>query len=251
MVDLSGVILTHNEEGNIEDCIASLRWADEVVVFDSFSTDRTVELAQAAGARVIQHPFEHYGAQREAALRAVDTEWVFFVDADERATPDLAAEVWGKLACRERGWWVPRDNYIFGRLTRGAGWYPDYQLRLLHRTSARYDLNRPVHELVLLDGEAGYLKNALIHYNYRSVAQFVEKQERYTNLEALRRAREGMYPKPWTLLTMPARHFWLRFVSLRGYTDGLHGLRLSLLMAYYEFETWRRVARLQRAQGRA
>lgn len=251
MVDLSGVILTHNEEGNIEDCIASLRWADEVVVFDSFSTDRTVELAQAAGARVIQHPFEHYGAQREAALRAVDAEWVFFVDADERATPDLAAEVWGKLACHERGWWVPRDNYIFGRLTRGAGWYPDYQLRLLHRTSARYDLNRPVHELVLLDGEAGYLKNALIHYNYRSVAQFVEKQERYTNLEALRRAREGMYPKPWTLLTMPARHFWLRFVSLRGYTDGLHGLRLSLLMAYYEFETWRRVARLQRAQGRA
>ncbi len=250
MVDLSGVILTHNEEGNIEDCIASLRWTDEVVVFDSFSTDRTVELAQAAGARVIQHPFEHYGAQREAALRAVDAEWVFFVDADERATPDLAAEIRGKLACRERGWWVPRDNYIFGRLTRGAGWYPDYQLRLLHRASARYDLNRPVHELVFLDGEAGYLKNALIHYNYRSVAQFVEKQERYTDLEALRRAREGMHPKPWTLLTMPARHFWLRFVSLRGYTDGLHGLRLSLLMAYYEFETWRRVARLRRAPGR-
>ncbi len=247
MARLIGVILTHNEEANIVACIDSLRWADRVIVFDSFSTDRTVDLAHSAGAQVIQHAFENYGAQREAALRAVDAEWVFFVDADERVTPELAAEVRRKVEGPQRGWWVPRHNYIFGRLTRGAGWYPDYQLRVLHRTSARYDPARPVHELVILEGEAGHLENPLIHYNYRNVAQFVEKQERYTDIEARLRFERGQRPKPWTYLTMPLRHLVWRLITLRGYIDGVHGLRLSLLMAYYELETWRRVARLWRA----
>jgi glycosyltransferase involved in cell wall biosynthesis len=250
MPQLAGIILTYNEEHHIEECIASLRWADEVIVFDSFSTDRTVELSQRAGARVLQHRFENYGAQRNAALDAVATDWVFFVDADERVTPELAQEVREKLATAgpERGWWVPRHNYIFGRLTRGAGWYPDYQLRVLCRANARYTPDRPVHEEVILDGEAGYLTSPLIHYNYQNVAQFIAKQERYTDFEAVIRFGKGLRPKPWTYLTGAFRQFWWRFVTLHGYTDGLHGLRLSLLMAYYEYQTWRRVARLWRAQ---
>ncbi len=249
MAQLAGVILTRNEEDNIAECIASLAWADAVVVFDSFSTDRTVEIARAAGAAVMQHTFENYGAQRDAALRAVDAEWVFFVDADERVTPALAAEVREKIARVERGWWVPRHNYIFGRLTRGAGWYPDYQLRVLHRASARYDPQRPVHEVVILDGEAGYLDSPLLHYNYRDVAQFVEKQERYTDIEARLRYEQGQRPKPWSYVTMPLRQFWWRFVTLKGYADGLHGLRLSVLMAWYELQAWRRVARLVRGSS--
>jgi len=249
MAQLAGVILTHNEEHNIEACIASLRWCDEIVVFDSYSTDRTVELAQAAGAHVIQHPFENYSAQRNAALRAVRAEWVFFVDADERVTPQLATEIRQKIDGPQRGWWVPRHNYIFGRLTRGAGWYPDYQLRVLHRQSAHYDPSRPVHELVILNGEAGYLEQPLIHYNYRDMAHFIAKQERYIEIEAQRRYDQGQRPKPWTWFSMPLREFWRRFVVLRGYTDGLHGLRLSLLMAYYEYRTWRIVARLGRIAG--
>ncbi len=250
MPQLAGIILTYNEEHHIEECVASLRWADEVVVFDSFSADRTVELAQRAGARVLQHRFENYGAQRNAALDAVAADWVFFVDADERVTPELAAEVRGKIdaAGPERGWWVPRHNYIFGRLTRGAGWYPDYQLRVLYRTCARYTPDRPVHEEVILDGASGYLNSPLIHYNYQNVAQFIAKQERYTDFEAAIRLSRGLYPKPWTCLTGAVRQFWWRFVTLGGYTDGLHGLRLSLLMAYYEYQTWRRVAKLRHAQ---
>lgn len=244
MVKLAGVILTHNEEANIVDCIASLRWTDEVVIWDGFSDDRTVELAEAAGARAIQHRFVHFGAYREAALRAIEAEWIFFVDADERIPPALAEEVREKIQQPERGWWVPRHNMIFGRLTRGGGWYPDYQLRLLHRASARYDLNRPVHELAIVDGPVGYLSQPLIHYNYQDVKQFIRKQEWYTDLEARRRYDEGQRTKLYSYLTMPLRHFWWRFVTLRGFQDGLHGLRLCLLMAYYEFQTWRRVARL-------
>jgi (heptosyl)LPS beta-1,4-glucosyltransferase len=244
MIQLAGVIIALNEETNIVDCIDSLRWTDEVVVFDSYSTDRTVKLAREAGARVIQHRFENYGAQREAALAAVEAEWIFFVDADERATPELAAEVREKITWEERGWWVPRHNYIFGKLTLGAGWFPDYQLRLLHRESAHYDPGRPVHEVVILDGEAGYLDNPLTHYNYRDVRQFIEKQEGYTDYEAQIRFGRGERPRLWTYLTRPLRHFWWRFVTLRGYRDGAHGLRLCLLTAYYEFQTWRRVRQL-------
>jgi (heptosyl)LPS beta-1,4-glucosyltransferase len=249
MIQLAGVIITLNEETNIVDCIDSLRWADEVVVFDSYSTDQTVERARGAGARVLQHAFENYGAQRDAALAAVEAEWIFFLDADERATPVLAAEIREKIARPERGWWVPRHNYIFGRLTLGAGWFPDYQLRLLHRASARYDPGRPVHEEVIVDGEAGYLDNPLIHYNYQDVRHFIAKQERYTDYEAQIRFGRGERPRPWTYLSGPLRHFWWRFITLRGYRDGVHGLRLCLLTAYYEFQTWRRVRRLSRSAG--
>lgn len=243
MTEIAGVILTYNEEQHILDCIESLGWVDQVIVFDSFSTDDTVRLAESAGAKVLQHRFENYGAQRDAALRAVEAEWVFFLDADERATPELAAEIREKIGSPERGWWVPRHNYIFGRLTLGAGWYPDYQLRVLHRASARYDPGRPVHEEVILDGEAGYLDVPMLHYNYRDLAHFVAKQEQYTDFEAGIRFGKGLRPKPWTYLTGPLRQFWWRYVTLKGCRDGVHGLRLSLLMAYYEYQTWRRVAR--------
>jgi glycosyltransferase involved in cell wall biosynthesis len=251
MTQLAGVIITLNEEHNILDCLNSLRWVDEIIVFDSFSADRTVELAAGAGARVLQHRFENFGAQRDAALQAVDAEWVFFVDADERATPELGAEIRARLARRERGWWVPRHNYIFGKLTLHTGWYPDYQLRLLHRLSARYDPGRPVHEEVILEGEVGYLEHPLIHYNYRDRAHFIAKQEQYAEFEAGIRVDKGLHPKRWTYLTGPLRHFWWRFVTLQGYRDGLHGLNLSLLTAYYEYITWRRVARRWRESPQA
>ena len=246
MPRLAAIILTLNEEQHVRECIESVRWADEIVVLDSVSTDRTVELAESAGARVVQHVFENYGAQRDIALRIVDTEWVFFIDADERASPALAAEICEKLDHKERGWWVPRHNYLFGKLTLGAGWFPDYQLRVMHRLSARYDPTRHVHEEVILSGESGYLDQPLIHYNYRDVSHFIEKQEKYTDFEAGIRFRKGLRPKTWTYFSVPLRQFWWRFVSLHGYRDGLHGLRLSALMAYYEFQTWRRINRLTR-----
>src|SRR5574341_1977962 len=205
-----------------------MRVADHILVFDSGSQDETMMLARQAGAEVIQQPFRDYASQRNAALAAVQgrTEWVLFVDADERVTPELAAEIREKIQLPDYGGWrIPRHNYIFGRLTLGAGWYPDYQTRLLHRQNARYDPGRPVHEEVILDGEAGYMQHPIIHHNYRDVAQFIAKQEQYTDFEAGIRYGKGLRPRPWTYLTGPLRHFWWRFVTLKGYGDGLHGLR--------------------------
>lgn len=231
---ITAVILTLNEAQHIVDCIESLRWTDEIVVFDSFSTDETCQLAEQAGATVLQSKFENYAQQRNAALDRIQTDWVFFVDADERSTAELAQEIRQVIATRpERGWFVPRHNYIFGNLTLGAGWYPDYQARLFKHGKVRYE--RPVHEVAEVDGTLGHLENPLIHHNYQNVAQFHRKQIAYSKHEANILHRQGIRPKVYTPYTQALRQFWWRFGTLKGYKDGLHGLRLSAYMAYYEW----------------
>ncbi len=247
---LIAVILTKNEVHNIVACIESLAWADEIVVFDSFSDDQTTELAAAAGACVIQHPFQNFAQQRNAALDAVegsvtgslDDLWVLFVDADERGTPDLGREIRQVIQRADvNGWWAPRHNYIFGRLTRGAGYYPDYQMRLLRGGCGRYE--RPASEIVALKGADGYLTQALLHFNYETVAQFHAKQRAREVFEATTLHRQGVRPRPHTFVLQPVRQFWWRYVTLKGYRDGWHGLRLCLLLAYYF--GWRNYWRLR------
>ncbi|MBE2200724.1 MAG: glycosyltransferase family 2 protein [Anaerolinea sp.] len=239
--ELTAVILTFNEAAHIQACIASLEWADRVVVFDSYSQDETAALATAAGAEVMQNPFENYAQQRNAALDRIHTDWVFFVDADERGTAVLGNEIRHVINNRpERGWRVPRHNYIFGKLTRATGWYPDYQLRLFKQGHVRYE--RPVHEIANVDGDIGALENSLLHYNYRDTAHFHAKQRAYANYEASILQANGVRPRPHNYILQPLRQFWWRFVTLKGYTDGGHGLRLSLYMAYYEWVKYRKLA---------
>ena len=238
--ELTAVILTLNEAEHIQDCIASLRWADRVVVFDSYSQDETVALAQKSGAEVAQSRFENYAQQRNAALDSIQTDWVFFVDADERGTPELGDEIRQVIAERpERGWYVPRHNYIFGQLTRGAGWFPDNQLRLFKHGCVRYE--RPVHEIAIVDGAIGYLQQPLIHYNYRDIDHFRAKQRAYSSYDARILYDQGIKPKPHNYILQPLRQFYWRYVTLAGYKDGRHGLRLSLFMAYYEWVKYRKL----------
>ena len=241
--ELTAVILTLNEEVHIGDCIQSLSWTDRVIVFDSFSQDQTVALAESAGAVVLQSKFENYAQQRNAALAALETDWVFFVDADERGTPELAAEIRRVIVERpEMGWYIPRHNFIFGKLTRGAGWYPDYQLRLFKHGQVHYE--RPVHEIAEVDGAVGYLENPLIHYNYRDKEHFHKTQEAYTTYDASILKQQGIHPRPRNYILQPWRQFYWRFVSLKGYQDGIHGLRLSTYMAYYEWVKYSKLAAL-------
>jgi (heptosyl)LPS beta-1,4-glucosyltransferase len=183
-VQLAAVILTKNVAPHIGPCIETLRFADRIVVSDSYSTDGTVALAASAGADVMQRPFDNFAGQRNASMEAVDAEWIFFVDADERIPEPLAAEVRRVVGREEAGWWVPRHNFIAGHQVRHGGFYPDYQLRLLRRDAARYDPARPVHEVVLLEGKAGYLQQPMVHYNYDDWGQFHVKQRRYAAIES-------------------------------------------------------------------
>lgn len=246
---LTAIILTYNEADHITDCIASVKFADAVIVFDSGSSDDTVALARAAGAAVMQRPFDNYASQRNAALQAVQdsSEWVLFVDADERVTPELAVELRAVIADGScAGYRIPRHNYIFGRLTRGAGWYPDYQTRLLRLGAADYDPERQVHEVVRLQGDEGTLTQPFIHYNYRDLAHFLGKQRRYAAYDAHILYENNFRPRPHHYITQPLRHFKWRFVDLRGYRDGWHGLKLCLLMAWYEWRKHRLLGQLWR-----
>ncbi len=249
---LVAIILTLNESTHIQACIESLRFADRVLVFDSFSTDATCALAQDAGAVVMQRRFDHYANQRNAALEAareMGADWVLFVDADERILPDCAREIQDAIAhTNAAGLRLPRHNFIFGKLTRGAGWYPDYQTRVLRVGAAHYDPERPVHEVVVLDGPLETLTQPIVHYNYRDLAQFLEKQRRYTAYEAQTLYQQGIKPKPHNFILQPLRHFRWRYVTLKGWREGWHGLRLSMLMAWYEWRKYQLLWRLWRAE---
>ena len=245
MTHLTAIVLTHNESEQIAACIKSLRFADRIIVFDSYSTDDTVAIAQSSGADIFQHEFVDYAEQRNAALDAADemTDWVLFVDADERVTDALAEEIRQKIRLPDyAGWRIPRHNYIFGILTKGAGWYPDYQTRLLRVGQAYYDTRRKVHEVVKLFGEEGTIRHPLVHNNYRDLEQFKDKQEHYARFDAQSLYSQGVRPKQRNLVLQPLRQFYWRFVTLGGYRDRWHGLRLSLLMARYEYRKYQVLA---------
>lgn len=253
MTQIIAAILTKNEARHIGDCIKSVQWADAVILEDSFSDDGTVQIARDLGAQVFQNKFVNFAVARDNALkiaRSLQGDWVLFVDADERVTPELAEEIRRVTNTSPAvGWWVPRYNIMWGHRMRGGGWYPDYQLRLMRIDAARYDPERQVHEIVKLDGQADYLKEHLIHYNYDSLAQFKFKQDRYIDFEAKILKDKGIRAKPWTYLTMPLREFRRRYVSLGGYRDGWVGLQVCSLMSWYMLVTYLRLRKLYHAEG--
>jgi (heptosyl)LPS beta-1,4-glucosyltransferase len=165
----------------------------------------------------------------------VEADWILFVDADERATPELAVEARDVIARSPAcGWWIPRHNIIMGHRMRATGWYPDCQMRLLRRDAAMYDPQRAVHELVILEGEAGTLTSHLIHYNYATLRQFWSKQRRYLSYDIGVLLASGARVGAHTPYSQALRHFWWRFVTLQGWRDTLWGVSLSTLMATYE-----------------
>ncbi len=268
---LSIVVLTHNEERHLRDCLASVRdLADELLVLDDHSTDRTLDIAREMGARIEHRALDSFPMQRNAAIELARGDWLFFIDADERATPALGAEIrdairnsqfaiqnskfdtdaqQSKIENRKSeivGFWVPRRNIILGKEIRHTGWSPDYQPRVLRKGRARFDPARAVHELVLWDGAAGYLREPLIHYNYETLAQFRAKQIVYTRYEAQVWHAEGKRARWRGALGQPAREFLRRYISLQGWRDGGHGLLLSALMAYYAWVRWNLLREMQK-----
>jgi glycosyltransferase involved in cell wall biosynthesis len=235
-VTLTAAVIARDEERQIGECLASIAFADErLVLVDAATVDRTRELARVAGARVEERRFDNFASQRNAALHLASGDWVLFVDADERVTPELGDEVLRTVNAPSgcRGFWIPRRNYLIGREVRHAGWFPDYQLRLLERRAARFDPLRVVHELALVDGPVGHLRAPLVHFNYSDLHDFVRRQERYCVLEAERWLATYGRPRARALLGQPLREFWRRYVVLQGYRDGPLGLVLSTLLAYY------------------
>lgn len=248
MPELSVIIPCCNEERNIGECIESVRWADEILVVDSFSTDRTVEIARSLGAQVLQHEYESPGAQKNRALGHAKHSWVLFLDADERVTEGLEQEIREVIARDEprEGYWIRRRNYFLGKQIRFSGWQRDRVLRLFRRERGRWD-ERRVHESVVLDGRAGKLRCPLLHYSYRSAHDFLVKIERYGDWGSADLVAGGKTAGVRGLFFRPLFRFFYSYFVRGGFLDGKHGLVLCMFQAFgvfYKyarlFETWLR-----------
>lgn len=243
---LTATVITLNEARHIGDCLASLAWADERIVVDSGSTDGTVEIARAAGARVVVHPWPGYAAQKDYAASLATHDWILSVDADERVTPALAAEITKTLEAPADhvGFRMPRMTFHLGRWIRTTDWYPDYQLRLYDRRRARWKVRR-VHESVAADGPVGQLHSALEHYAYRDVAHHLETMQRYTTLAAEQMWADGRRAGVVSLLLHPPAAFLRNYVLKRGFLDGAPGLIISAMNAHYVFLKFAKLWALQ------
>lgn len=227
-VPVTAVIAAHNEADQIEACVRSVSWAAEVLVVENDSSDDTTARARAAGATVFSHPFSSIGAQRNAAIARATHPWIFVVDADERATPALGAEVAGRVADnRQDAFRVPRRNWFLGREIRHSGWNRDRPVRLF-RTTLRYD-ERPVHEHVITNSEPGVLNESLLHQPYANLDEYFEKLGRYSRDWAQQNYERGRTVSVLTLLVRPQLRFVSTLLVRGGWRDGWQGVVISAL----------------------
>lgn len=239
---LSVTVITRNEASQIGACLSSVAWADEIVVVDGGSQDDTVAIAKTYTDRVIQRPWTGYADQKNFATSQAKHDWVLSLDADERVTEALALEIQTLLAAGPTcaGFYVARQNFFLGRSIRYAGWWPDYTLRLFDRKRGRFEA-RAVHEAVQVSGTTDRLHHSLLHDTYRTLAEFHERTGRYAELAAVQMKTEGRPFRITDLLARPAWTFFRMYLLRQGFREGLHGLLLCGLYAYYTFLKYARL----------
>lgn len=233
---ISVTIITRNEEDRLAEALASVSWADEVVVVDAESTDRTVEIARQYTDRVIIHPWPGYAAQKNFADDQASHEWILSMDADERVSPELrrSIEQLKREGPQYDGYRIPRRAWYLGRWINHSGWYPDYQLRLYRRDCARWQGDY-VHESVRVEGTVGTLTGDLWHFTRRSLAEHHEVLGQYTTLAAEEAFAQNKTVGFLDLLLKPPWTFLRSYIFKQGFRDGIPGLVIASFAAYYVF----------------
>ncbi len=238
---ISATIITLNEEENIRDALASVTWADEVIVVDSGSADKTCEIAAAAGARVIKHDWPGFAQQKQFAAEQAQHDWIFSLDADERVSSELSNSIAGLRkqtdSQRADGYRIARRSFYQGRWIKGGGWYPDRQLRLYKKSRGRW-ADRHIHESVRLDQDARVenLDGDILHYSVRDSAQHHRMiGERYAPLAALQMFEEGRRTSRLRIATAAPFGFIRSFVLKGGFRDGMAGLTIARFAGHHDF----------------
>jgi len=243
---LSVVVVTLNEEERLRACLESVAWADEVIVVDALSQDKTVQIAREFTDRVIVRPWPGFAAQKNFGLAEAGGDWILSLDADEQVSPGLRDEIARVLADDgpHDGYRAPRRNVFWGRWVRHGGLWPDWQLRLFRRGCGRF-VERAVHESIEVTGSVGRLEGPLVHRSYRDVADFLARADRYSTLAAGEQVRSGRRVRARDLVLRPAGRFLSMYVLKLGCLDGGPGFLLATLYAYYVFirsvKAWERV----------
>ena len=233
---ITATIITFNEERNIARSIESLRCCDEILIVDSGSTDRTTELAENLGARVIEANWRGYAGQKNWAADQASHDWVLSLDADEALSEGLEAEIWSlkKSGPRHDGYTMPRLARYMGRWILHSGWYPDRKLRLYDRRQAKW-VGDFVHESVAVSGRVGHLQSNLLHFTCESLAEHIKTMERYTTLAAQELASRRIEVPLSRVLFSPAWAFVQSYFLKLGFLDGPEGLTISYMAAFYTF----------------
>jgi len=234
---ISATVITFNEERNIRAALESLSWADEIIVVDSNSTDRTVEIAREFTARVYVRQWPGYSAQKTFASEAASNDWIFNLDADERISERLAREL---IALKNAdappvaGYEMPRHTFYLGRWIKHAGWYPDLKLRLYDRTRGRWRGDY-VHESVAVEGAVERLEGEILHYTVENASEHHLRMDKYTTLAARELFARGKRASAASILMSPVSAFIRSYFFKLGFLDRVPGLAISAFAAHYAF----------------
>jgi len=246
---ISALIICYNEEKNIEDCLKSIQWVDELIVIDAYSSDKTVEICNKYTENVYQNSWKGFSDQRLFGLAKINNDWVFSLDADERCTEDLKKEILELIKNNplENGYLIPRKNYFNKKWIKNGGWYPNYQLKLFRKKSAKLT-SRLVHESYEIDGKISRLKNDLIHYSITSITDYANRINKYSSLSAEEKLN-NLKISLFSLLIRPFSDFIHKYILQLGFLDGIEGLIISFFHSYTKFLLYIKIWELRKESG--
>lgn len=239
-------IICKDEENNIEDCLKSVVWADEIIVVDGESNDRTVEIARKFTDKIYVNKWEGFAKQRGFALAKSTKDWVLVLDADERCSEGLRDEILSYLKTNQHnfnGFKLPRRNYFLGKFIKHGGWYPGYQYRFFNRNYTTVT-DRLVHEGYEIEGEIGTMKSDILHYTVQSVSEFMRKINGYSTLQAEEKSKRRVV-KFKDILLRPIAAFFVQFFIRGGFKDGIHGLMVTNFDVITNMLTYMKIWELQ------
>jgi glycosyltransferase involved in cell wall biosynthesis len=254
MEKITAIIPTFNEEVHIKAAIESVLWCDEIIVVDSFSTDRTVEIVKSfPQVRLLEHEYEHSAAQKNWTIPQATNPWIFLLDADERPTPELVEEIKGilKTGSATSAFWIYRRNNFMGKRINYSGWQSDRVIRLFKKADCHYQ-NKHVHAEIESTGPISFLKNKLIHYTYKDLSSYLKKADRYTTWGALDRyqkfQKSGRRIGVLYIFFRPFGRFLRHYFWRLGFLDGAHGFVVSAMAAQNVFVRAVKIWRLQNGE---
>ncbi len=249
-VPITVVILAKNEATRIEDCLRSVAWADEALVIDDESTDNTVALAEALGARVLSRKMENEGRHRNWAQQEAKNEWILNLDSDERVTPELAEEIRDILSQTPpqfESYSIPRRNFIGDQWIQHGGWYPSSQMKMFKKDKIKWE-EASVHPRVISEVAWGQIKGDILHYTYRDLKDYVDKLNRHTTLEAQKWVDGGRNMKLGKALWRTVDRFFRAYIGKGGYKEGFMGFLLAALGGWYQLLSYAKYLEFKQAK---
>ncbi|MBI4777605.1 glycosyltransferase family 2 protein [Candidatus Desantisbacteria bacterium] len=242
-MNLSVAIITFNEEENIRKCLESIKWADEIVVVDSFSTDKTVLICKEYTDKIVQKEWEGYGIQKQFALEQTTSDWVLSIDADERVSSELKQEILSTQLDKD-AYNIPFKFYLLGRQLRFGGCGRERHIRLFRRQKAEFT-QAMVHEDILVNGETGCLKNIIVHFSYKDIADYFDKFNQYSTIDAIKKFRQGKRIILTLQIFASILDFVKRYILQLGFLDGVPGFLWASFSSFHRMVKYAKLWEIQ------